>query len=290
MRFSYAEAMCDPTFYVPLARAAEAAGFTTYLIPDSIMYPEQSSARYPYTPDGTREFLEGKPFIEPFVLMGALTAVTTRLHFATFVLKLPIRSPVLVAKSVTSLAAISGGRISLGIGTSPWPEDFEATGEDWPSRGARTDEMIEIIRGLGSGEYFEFHGKHYQIPRIKLCPVPERPVPILVGGHADPALRRAARSGDGFMFAGGSGRELDQCLARLSELRAEYGRTGPFAIYASSRDAYTLEGVKRLRDRGITDLVVGFRQPYVRGPDTEPLQTKLDALKRYGDSIIAQES
>lgn len=280
--------MCDPTFYVPLARAAENAGFDTFLVPDSVIYPKQSSARYPYTPDGTREFLEDKPFIDPFVLMGALSAVTSRLHFATFVLKLPIRAPVLVAKTVTSLAVLSGERISLGVGTSPWPEDFEATSLDWHTRGARTDEMIEIIRGLARGEYFEYHGRHYQIAALKLCPVPRRPIPILIGGHSEPALRRAAICGDGFMFAGGSAGELTQCLQRLRELRREYGRERePFAIYASSRDAYTRDGVKRLAELGITDLVVGFRQPYVRGPDTEPLQTKLHALARYGDSIIA---
>ena len=286
MRFAYAEAMCDPSFYLPLALAAEAAGFTTYLVPDSVCYPQASSARYPYTPDGTREFLEDKPFIEPFALMAAMSAVTTRLHFATFVLKLPIRSPVIVAKSITSLAVFSGERVSLGVGTSPWPEDFEATGEDWHTRGARTDEMIEIIRGLAAGGYFEFHGRHYQVPAIKLCPVPRAPIPILIGGHAEPALRRAARSGDGFMFAGGSSDELRHCLARVHELRAEYGRTTPFAIYASSRDAYTRDGVRRLADQGITDLVVGFRQPYTRGPDTESLQTKLDAIRRYGESVI----
>ena len=290
MRFAYAEAMCDPAYYVPLARAAEEAGFSSYLVPDSVCYPEHSSSRYPYTPDGTREFLEDKPFIDPFVLMGALCAVTTRLQLATFVLKLPIRRPLLVAKAVTSLAVLSGERVSLGVGTSPWPEDFEATGEEWTTRGARTDEMIAIMRGLMSGEYYAFHGKHYAIPRIKLCPVPRRPVPILIGGHSEPALRRAAVSGDGFMFAGGSGRELSHCLQRLAALRAEHGRTGPFAIYASSRDAYTPDGVKRLAEQGITDLVVGFRQPYVRGPDSESLQTKLDALRRYGDAIIARES
>jgi probable F420-dependent oxidoreductase len=288
MRFAYAEAMCDPTFYLPLARAAEAAGFDTYLVPDSVCYPEQSSSKYPYTPDGTREFLEDKPFIEPFALMGAMTAVTTRLQFATFVLKLPIRTPVIVAKSITSLAVLSGNRVSLGIGTSPWPEDFEATGEDWKTRGPRTDEMIDIIRGLAAGGYFEYRGRHYQIPRIKMCPAPDRPIPILVGGHAEPALRRAARMGDGFMFAGGSASELSGCLTRLRELRQEYGRTDPFAIYASSRDGYTRDGVKRLADLGVTDLVVGFRQPYVRGPDTEPLQKKLDALAWYGDAIIRE--
>ena len=66
MRFSYAESMCDPAFYIPLAKAAEAAGFTTFLVPDSVLYPEASDARYPYTPSGDRHFLENKPFIEPF--------------------------------------------------------------------------------------------------------------------------------------------------------------------------------------------------------------------------------
>jgi hypothetical protein len=74
----------------------------------------------------------------------------------------------------------------------------------------------------------------------------------------------------------------------LTELRAEYGRSGPFSIHASSRDAFTLDGVKRLAERGVTDLVVGFRQPYMVGPDREPLQTKLDALRRYADAIIAK--
>ena len=83
MRFSYAEAMCEPSHYIPLARAAEEAGYTSMTIPDSICYPEESDSRYPYTADGERTFIEDKPFIEPFVLMGALTAVTMRLRSAS---------------------------------------------------------------------------------------------------------------------------------------------------------------------------------------------------------------
>jgi alkanesulfonate monooxygenase SsuD/methylene tetrahydromethanopterin reductase-like flavin-dependent oxidoreductase (luciferase family) len=107
MRFSYAEAMCDPSHYMPLAKAAEEAGYTSMTIPDSICYPEVSDSRYPYTPDGERTFIEDKPFIEPFVLMGALAAVTTKLRFTTFVVKLPIRQPVLMAKQAASLAVLS---------------------------------------------------------------------------------------------------------------------------------------------------------------------------------------
>ena len=107
MRFSYAESMCDPTHYVPLAKAAEEGGFHSCVIPDSICYPEVSDSKYPYTPDGDRHFLEDKPFIEPFTLIPALGAVTSRIRFATYVVKLPIRSPVLVAKSVTSVAVMT---------------------------------------------------------------------------------------------------------------------------------------------------------------------------------------
>ncbi|EUA50808.1 luciferase-like monooxygenase family protein [Mycobacterium xenopi 3993] len=119
MRFSYAEAMTDPAFYIPLAKAAEAAGYTAMTIPDSLAYPLESDAKYPYTPDGSREFLDGKPFIEAFVLAAALGAVTITLRFNFFVLKLPVRPPALVAKQAGSLAALIGDRVGLGVGTSP---------------------------------------------------------------------------------------------------------------------------------------------------------------------------
>ena len=94
MRFCYAESMTDPSFYAPLARAAEAAGFDSMMVPDSICYPRRADSRYPFNPDGSREFLEDKPFLEPFSLIPALGAVTRRLRFITFVLKLPVRHPV----------------------------------------------------------------------------------------------------------------------------------------------------------------------------------------------------
>src|SRR5688572_18234083 len=96
MRIAFAEAMIDPSQYVPLARAAEELGFDAFVIPDSIAYPEHSDSKYPYTTDGNREFLKDAPFIDPFVLATALSAVTTRLRFHSFVIKLAVRHPVLV--------------------------------------------------------------------------------------------------------------------------------------------------------------------------------------------------
>lgn len=289
MRFTFAESMCDPSHYVPLAIEAERAGFHSFTVPDSICYPEESDSKYPYTPDGNREFLQGKPFIEPFVLMAALGAVTERLRFTTFVVKLPIRQPVLVAKQASSVAVMTGNRLGFGVGLSPWPEDFAVTGTDWRTRGARLDEMIEIIRGLTdpAGAFFSYSGKHYEIPSIQLRPVPTKPIPILIGGHADAALRRAARLGDGWMHAGGDAAQLDAYLARLAELRREHGtESRPFEIHVIALDGFTLDGVKRLRDKGVTDVIVGFRNAYET--DTMPLQQKIDALRGYADRVIAK--
>lgn len=287
MRFSYAEAMCDVSHYSPLACAAEDAGWDAMVLPDSICYPRESDSTYPYTADGNREFLDGKPFIEPFVLIPALAAVTTRLRFHTFVVKLAIRQPVLVAKQAASLAVLSNDRFGFGVGLSPWPEDFVATGTDWRGRGKRMDEMIDIMRGLWTGEFFEHHGTYYDLPAVKMSPVPDQPIPLLVGGQSDAALRRAARIGDGWMHAGtGDGSDLDAHLDRLAELRAEYGREAePFEVHVISFDGYSVEGVKRLEDLGVTDVIVGFRDPYTM-PDT-PLQPKLDALRRFADTVIA---
>ncbi|MCC6766829.1 MAG: TIGR03619 family F420-dependent LLM class oxidoreductase [Deltaproteobacteria bacterium] len=286
MRFSYAEAMCDPAQYLPLARTVEEAGYSSFTIADSICYPEVSDSTYPYTPDGNREFLDGKPFIEPFVLMAAMAAVTTTLRFTTFVVKLPIRNPVLVAKQAASLAVMSNNRFVFGVGTSPWPEDFIVTGTDWTTRGARLNEMIAIIRGLTKGGYFQHHGKHYDIPSIKICPTPTEPIKILIGGHAEAALRRAARN-DGWMHAGGDQATLEEYVKRLHELRREYGRERlPFEIHAISFDGFTVDGVKRLADLGVTDVIVGFRNMY--DTDATPLQKKIDALRLYADHVIAK--
>ena len=288
MRFSYAESMVDPAFYAPLAIAAEEAGYDSFVVPDSVAYPEHSDSKYPFNPDGSREFLDGKPFIEPFVLIGALGAVTSRIRFTTFVIKLPIRHPVHTAKLASSAAVLTNNRLALGVGVSPWPDDYEFTETPWTGRGRRMDEAIEILQGLLTGHYHAHAGDAYTMPSIKISPVPSRPIPILAGGHSDVALRRAARL-DGWMHGGGDLSELPAMLDKLRRFRGEAGRENdPFEVHVISLDAYSADGIKRLEDQGVTDVIVGFRWPYSVGPDTEPLQTKLDALRHYADTVIAQ--
>jgi probable F420-dependent oxidoreductase len=287
MRFSMAESMCDIGHYLPLAQTADQAGFSTFALGDSILYPEVAAGKYPYTETGDRSFLEGAPFIDPFQLFAAMSVVTERIEFHTGVLKLPIRDPVLVAKQVSSLQVFSNERFVFGVGLSPWVEDFQATQTDWASRGPRMDEMLQIINGLMSGEYFEWKSDYYDVPRIKLCPTPKKRPPIIIGGHSKAAYRRAARYADGFSFISLTEEDLVERLAYINELRKEYGRENePFRVIAGLAVAPTPENIERLEGIGVTDMSVGYRNPYE--PDTMALQDKIDWVKRFGDDVIAK--
>lgn len=288
VQFSTMYSMIEPSFYCPLARAAEEAGFSSIGLADSICYPEDSTSTYPYNADGTRQFLENKTFIEPLITAAAMGAVTTTLRFHTAVLKLPIRNPVIFAKEVTSVSAITGGRFDLGVGISPWEDDYEVTQVPWAGRGRRFEECIEVINRLSTGDYAEYHGEFYDFRPIKLNPGAR--VPILIGGHNDKSLDRAARLGDGWLPAGMSRDELARCIRRISELRRRYGRDHlPFAIHAIGIDAFSAEGVRHLAELGVTHAVGGFSSfnPYGLEADTETLQEKIDALHRYADEVIA---
>jgi alkanesulfonate monooxygenase SsuD/methylene tetrahydromethanopterin reductase-like flavin-dependent oxidoreductase (luciferase family) len=207
----------------------------------------------------------------------------------TFVLKLPVRDPVLVAKQATSTAVLTGNRLVLGVGTSPWREDYDVLGVPWERRGQRMDEELAIIRGLSAGGYFSYRGEIFDLPRVKIAPVPAEPLPILIGGHGDAALRRAARVGDGWLHGGGDPEHLPGLLARLAELREQEGTADrPFEVHVISMDAYTAPGVRRLEEQGVTDVIVGFRWPYHVGPDTEPLAEKIAKLRQYADDVIAK--
>jgi alkanesulfonate monooxygenase SsuD/methylene tetrahydromethanopterin reductase-like flavin-dependent oxidoreductase (luciferase family) len=186
---------------------------------------------------------------------------------------------------------LTDNRLLLGVGTSPWPEDYAICGVPWERRGKRMDEEIAIMRGLMAGGFFEFHGEVFDLPSVKMCPTPTRPVPILIGGHHEAALTRAAIDGDGWLHGGGDPVHLPGLLDRLDTLRKEHGtESKSFEVHVISADAYSAGGVRRLEELGVTDVIVGFRWPYTTYQDTESLQTKVDNLRRFADDVIAKVS
>lgn len=288
MRFTFLESLCDITHLGPLAVAAEKAGFDSFALPESIIYPKDTDSKYPYLSSGDRAFIN-QPLLDPFVSATHMGALTTTLQFVTFVVKLAVRNPVLAAKSATSVAAITSNRFKFGVGLSPWPEDYAVCGAQWEQRGARMDEMLAIVRGLSTGDYFEYHGKFYDFDAIKLNPAPSKHLPILLGGHVDAALRRAVTFGDGWMHAGGDKDELEPLLARLQQTRRQLKKDHePFEIHVISMDAYSPDGIKKLEAQGVTDVIVGFRNVYDPSTADMSVQQKIDMLNQYAEHVIRQ--
>lgn len=286
MRFSYQIGMCEPGHYLPLARAAEAAGFDGIAVSDSICYPQEASSKYPYNKDGSREFLESVPFVESLISVAAMAAVTEKIRFATFVYKLAVRQAPVVAKQVQGIQTLSGNRFDFGIGISPWEEDFAVCDVPWAKRGKRFDEQIDILRGLESGDFFGYEGELHQMPANKMSPVPSQPTALLIGGHAEPALKRAARVGDGWMCAGADMEQLGAYIGRIGELRDEYGTADrPFRVFTTGQDAFTREGIEKLESIGVTDVVIAFRNVYEMEPD-KPLEEKIAMLNWYAGEFI----
>ena len=286
MQFFFAMSNLAASDYIPLARHAERCGYTGVCIPDSICYPQTSATEYPYNSDGSREFLKDKPFLEPFSLAPALAASTQSLRIRTLVYKLPVRNPVLAAKSATSVAVLSDNRFDFGIGLSPWPEDYALGEQPWQARGKRMDEMVEIIRGLSSGEFYRFKGDFYEIMPIQLCPVPTRRLPIMMGGHSGPALRRAALLGDGWLHAGGDHDEMVSMIQQLRTLRNEHGLGDqPFDIHVGSTLAFSVEGLQELAALGVSSVGITFTDAY-RAQQLDDAGGTMEKLEGFAESVM----
>jgi probable F420-dependent oxidoreductase len=277
----------EPDQLVPLARCAEECGFHGVLLSDHLAFPRDLASKYPYAPDGRPMFDAAMPFPDPWVAIGAMAAVTTRLRFATLVYVLPLRDPFDVAKAVGTAAVLSNGRVVLGAGAGWMKEEFDALGLDFRARGARFDEMIEVMRKLWTGGMVEHHGKHFDFPPMQMSPVPAEPVPIYMGGASDAALRRATVLGDGWMGPGNLPEEVPAVLARLRELRKRAGREAdPFTAIVPLKAALDRDLLRRMEEQGVTD-TVSYPFPFALGP-ASPLEKKRDHLMRTAEALLGR--
>ena len=137
---------------------------------------------------------------ESLSLLSALAARTERVRIGTAVLQLAMRQPVFVAKTLASIERLSRGRLTVGVGVGgEFPPEWEAAEVEVRSRGNRTDEMIQALRGLWGSDPYNQQTKHVHIKGVDLHPKPSAPPPIWIGGRKEPSLRRAAKFGDGWM-------------------------------------------------------------------------------------------
>lgn len=150
------------------------------------------------------------------------------------------------------------------------------------------DEQIEILKGLMGGKYFGYKGEFYDIPEIKLCPAPSKPVPILIGGHSNLALKRAARVGDGWISAGLSLDDTEAMINKINKFRAEFGTIDHpnFQYQVMGEAAYSPDGVKALEDLGATEVIVAFRNAYEGGQDDRTLEGMIAEINWYAEEVI----
>lgn len=211
----------DPAVIRHWAEAVEDMGYRHVLAFDHVL-----GAGLDTRPGWGARYSSDTAFHEVFVLFGYLAAVTSALELVTGVLVLPQRQTALVAKQAAEVDVLSGGRMRLGVGVGWNDVEFEALGETFTNRGRRTDEQIEVLRALWTTEHVEVHGQWHSIPDAGISPLPvQQPVPLWFGGHSEPAIRRMARVGDGWMPLYGSASEARPGLALLDECLAEAGRS-----------------------------------------------------------------
>lgn len=208
----------DPEAVRRIAVAAEDLGFDYLLAYDHVL-----GASHDREPKLTGPYTEHQPFHDPLVMFTYAAAITKRLEFATGVLILPQRQTALVARQAADLDLLSDGRLTLGVGTGWNYVEYDVLGQDFATRGKRLDEQIAFLRRLWSEPLMSFQGVFDSADRVALNPRPRRLIPILLGGFADIALRRAARVGNGFIFADGAADAFAQ-VARLRELLGAAGR------------------------------------------------------------------
>ena len=298
MRFGFHLFMVDPGEHLDIARAADDCGWDSIQVADAPFFPEVVSVPYPYTPDGSRFWPLDMPVLDPWVAITAMATVTKRLRFLPSVLRLAIRQPLLEAKSLCSVAAISNDRVALGVGLAWMPEEFKWLNLNMKTRGARQDEAIQVIRLLLQGGMQEFHGKYCDFDRLIMAPVPKKRIPIYVGGASKPAMRRAAHYGDGWLSVIHSMGEIKDLLIELNGFRREFGRENEaFDIMLHCPEAETVDDIRRLEDMGVTDLqVTPWSVPGIlaeMGVGTimqqqPPLAVKQEAIKRYADTVISK--
>ena len=277
--------LVDASELLPLAEAADELGFAGIALADHAVMPEQIASSYPGSPNGgPPPWSTAATWPDVWVTIGALAARTTRLRFATNVYVLPARPPLVTAKAVGTAAALSGDRVVLGVGVGWMAEEFAALDEGFGDRGARTDEILAILKQAFDGGVVEWSGQHYAIPRLHLRPAPGRPVPIWIGGESAAALARAVRLGDGWI-SGRSAADVARDVPALRTALASAGRARePFEIAASLHGPPRPEELASWSELGIGHLKVA---PWTwSGGGDVPLSRKIEALRVFANEYL----
>ena len=254
-----------PQNQVAVARRTEELGYASLWTFQRLLFPEHGESR------DRRWSLSYRSVTDPLVTLAYLAGHTSRIRLGVAVLNSPFYSPLLLAKSLTSLDLVSGGRLDVGLGLGWAPEEYAAVGAPYESRGRRAEEFIAGLKAIWTEDPVEFHGEFYEVPRAHVDPRPvQRPhPPLLLGGGVEAALRRAGRLADGWIS--GSGQDLESIGEAIEVVKG--------AAREAGRDPeglrFVCRGVVRVRPAGRED-----RRPLTGS--LEEIRADLDGLHERG--------
>jgi probable F420-dependent oxidoreductase len=274
----------DPIAIRDFAQAAEQLGYSHLITYDHVLGAVHAGRE----PKLGGPYNESNAFHEPFVLFGYLAALTQRIELVTGVIILPQRPTALVAKQCAELAILSGNRLKLGVGTGWNYVEYEALNESFATRGKRFDEQVELLRKLWTTPVLDYQGRYHRVDRAGILPLPTKPIPIWFGGFSAPAIRRAAKTGDGFLFGASNAVMLGFCDQLRDEL-ANAGRSG-FEIDAitgfgggpdgwrAAAEAWKRAGATHFSMRAMSTgaSLIGDKDPGFKTP-----QQHIDALAKF---------
>jgi len=251
MKFWQSLAFCELEQTVELAKFAEELGFYGVSFGDHLISTKDQVDDYLYTKSAQVFWHPETHWPEPWVIAAALARETKNLHFLTTIYVLPMRDSFNAAKAISTAAYLSDNRIIMGVGIGWQKTEFELTGHDFHTRGKRTDEQLDVMQRLMTGEMVEYHGEFHDFPPLQMSPGTTKPVPVFIGGDSDAAFRRAAKH-DGWLGLRYTEEQLPAVLEKIGKAREEAGTLDkPFDIWTAVLNPQP-ETFQRVEAMGVT--------------------------------------
>ncbi len=272
---------CTPENVVTVARWAEELGYHSVWVTDHVILPEHVDSRYPYRSHGRWDYAPDTPWMDPLLALCWAAQVAPSLKLGTSIYVAPLRHPILLAKQVSTLDVLSGGRVILGIGAGWMREEFDLIGTPYDNRGKRVLEMVDVMRALWTGDTVAVQRRFYRVTGARMHPRPaQRHIPIVWGGHSDAALRHVARLGDGWHPTQIPLEDLRAGIQRLRQYCTQSGRPpDSVLIVARPGNTYPLteEAHAAHLAMGVTHLVADTP---IKDPSMEALRHEMERVAR----------
>ena len=278
VKIGVALGMLNPRVFEDLAIEADQLGYSTAWMPEHLVFPTNMTGS-PHPGEDTPPVPPSTPVFDVFAMLSYLAGRTERIRLGTNVYLLGLRHPFVAARAIVTLDAVSNGRADVGVGAGWLRTEWDATGMDPSTRGRRLDEALSICRRLFTEETIAHQGEFYRFEEVMFEPKPTQSPhpPILIGGESKPALRRAARMGDGWIGMLNTPATARERIEELGSLRREFGTDGQAFRFITGANVTRREELTQFEDAGVTDLIV---RPFAGTSDA------VDGVRRFADQYF----